>query len=143
MTGQDGRPTVRMVELSADDALKLLAGVSIGRIVFSARALPTVRPVNHVVDNGYIVIRTHAGSAILGPAGSGAVVAYEADELDQETHTGWSVIVTGTATLVDDPEEQARYRMMLSPWVGAAMDYVVRISTDLITGYRLVPDTQD
>jgi nitroimidazol reductase NimA-like FMN-containing flavoprotein (pyridoxamine 5'-phosphate oxidase superfamily) len=129
---------VRTAELKPDEALKLLAGTAMGRVVFSHRALPTIRPVNHIVDDDHVVIRTHTGSALLGPAGTGAVVAYEADEIDPVTRTGWSVIVTGTVTLVHDPVQQARYRRLITPWADADMDQVVRISTDIVTGYRLI-----
>jgi nitroimidazol reductase NimA-like FMN-containing flavoprotein (pyridoxamine 5'-phosphate oxidase superfamily) len=138
-TGGDhgGRASARMVELPAAEALRLLAGVVWGRVVFSHQALPAVRPVNHILDDGHIVIRAHSGAAVLDPAGSGAVVAYEADQLDETDRTGWSVIVTGTATLVRDPDQLARYERLLQPWMDGAMENVVRISPDIVTGFRL------
>jgi len=81
-----------MVELGRDEALKLLAEAPLGRVVFSHQALPAIRPVNHLVEpNGDIVIRTHTGAALLGRAARSEVVAYEADDLDPATRTGWSV----------------------------------------------------
>jgi nitroimidazol reductase NimA-like FMN-containing flavoprotein (pyridoxamine 5'-phosphate oxidase superfamily) len=134
----------RSVELDSDEALRLLGSVSFGRIVFTRHALPTVRPVNHVLDNGDIVIRTHEGAALTARAGQadgqGVVVAYEADAIDPDTHLGWSVVVTGYAHLVTDPEELARYQALLKPWVHRTMDYAVRIRPDLITGVRLTAD---
>ncbi|MEV0494116.1 pyridoxamine 5'-phosphate oxidase family protein [Streptomyces atratus] len=131
----------RSVELGSDEALRLLGSVSVGRIVFTRHALPTVRPVNHVLDDGDIVIRTHEGAALTSRTrqadGLGVVVAYEADTIDPDTHLGWSVVVTGYAHLVTDPHELARYQALLSPWVSRTMDYAVRIHPDLITGVRL------
>ncbi|MBS2961526.1 pyridoxamine 5'-phosphate oxidase family protein [Actinocrinis puniceicyclus] len=130
-----------MTQLDRSEALALLASVSLGRIVFTQNALPTVRPVNHVIDRGQIVLRTHAGAALTlqtGRAGNGGVVvAYEADAIDPVTHLGWSVIVTGYARLVDDPEDLARYHAMLEPWVAQTMDHAVRIRPDLVSGFRL------
>jgi pyridoxamine 5'-phosphate oxidase-like protein len=84
----------RSIELDSREALRLLASVSFGRIVFTRHALPTVRPVNHVLDNGHIVIRTHEGAALTARAGEadgqGVVVPYEADSIDPVTHLGWS-----------------------------------------------------
>ncbi|MFE9775309.1 pyridoxamine 5'-phosphate oxidase family protein [Streptomyces sp. NPDC005931] len=129
------------IELGSAEALRLLASVSLGRIVFTRHALPTVRPVNHVLDGGDIVIRTHEGAALTShtrQAGSpGVVVAYEADSIDPVTHLGWSVVVTGYAHLVTDPQELARYQAMLRPWVQHSMDSAVRIRPDLISGIRL------
>ncbi|WP_101787519.1 pyridoxamine 5'-phosphate oxidase family protein [Nonomuraea indica] len=127
-------------ELSTAEALRLLAGVPIGRIVFTRHALPAIRPVNYLVADGQIVIRSNPGTVLSTEvAPSGSVVAFEADELDAERRLGWSVIVTGVARLVDDPEEAARYKARLRPWVAGEMDQVVRISPEIVTGFRLRP----
>ncbi|ANP50621.1 nitroimidazol reductase NimA-like FMN-containing flavoprotein (pyridoxamine 5'-phosphate oxidase superfamily) [Streptomyces griseochromogenes] len=136
------RPTHRRIDLDRADALRLLGSVSMGRIVFTRQALPTVRPVNHVLDGGDIVIRTCEGSALTSQAqqadGTGVVVAYEADAIDPGTHLGWSVVATGYARLVTDPGELVRIRALLEPWAAEpGMDYAVRIRPDLITGVLL------
>ncbi|WP_019070705.1 pyridoxamine 5'-phosphate oxidase family protein [Streptomyces hokutonensis] len=129
------------VELDSDEALRLLGGVSLGRIVFTRQALPTIRPVNHVLDSGDVIIRTPEGAALTSHAQEadkrGVVVAYEADAIDPDTHLGWSVVVTGYACLITDPGELARYRSMLRPWTNQVMDYAVRIHPALVTGIRL------
>ena len=130
---------VRMVDLGRDEALKLLAEAPLGRVVFSHQALPAIRPVNHLVEpNGDVIIRTHTGAALLGRVARSEVVAYEADDLDPATRTGWSVVVTGAASPVTDPGELARYRTQLTAWVDTEMEHVVRIRADIVTGYRLV-----
>lgn len=70
------------------------------------------------------------------------VVAYEADAIDPDTHLGWSVVVTGYAHLVTNPDELARYQELLHPWVKQTMDYAIRIRPDLITGIRLTEAEQ-
>ncbi|MFJ6648408.1 pyridoxamine 5'-phosphate oxidase family protein [Streptomyces sp. NPDC091290] len=131
----------RRIELDGAEALRLLGSVSLGRIVFTRHALPMVRPVNHVLDGGDIVIRTHEGAALTSRterAGDpGVVVAYEADAIDPRTHLGWSVVVTGYARLVTDPEDLARCLALVRPWVDQAMDQAVRIRPDLVTGILL------
>lgn len=130
-----------MVELSRSEALRLLAEVSLGRIVFTQGALPAIRPVNHTLIDGHIVILTHPGAALGAAAGGpGVVVAYEADQIDPDTHVGWSVVVTGRARLATDPADIARYTDLLSPWVAGQMSDAVLISLEMITGYRLVAD---
>ena len=104
------------VELNAAECWRLLAGVSLGRIVFTWRAMPAIRPVNHLVDEESIIIRSHLGAAIVArSAGDGVVVCYEADDLDAVRHTGWSVIATGLARLVRDSTAVARYERALEP----------------------------
>ncbi|KOV62231.1 hypothetical protein ADL01_30180 [Streptomyces sp. NRRL WC-3618] len=131
--------------MESAEALRLLGGVSLGRVVFTRQALPTIRPVNHLLVDGHIVIRTHGDAALTrytGHAGGdGAVVAYEADDIDPLTHLGWSVVVTGYARLVTDLRELARYQALLRPWSTQSMDHAVRIRPDLVTGLRLMaPD---
>ncbi|MEU8869069.1 pyridoxamine 5'-phosphate oxidase family protein [Streptomyces umbrinus] len=130
----------RSVELDAVEALRLLGSVSLGRIVFTRHALPTVRPVNHILLDGDIVVRTHGDVALTRYArqagDAGAVVAYEADDIDPDTRTGWSVVVTGYAWLVTDPRQLTRYRALLRPWVTQRMDHAIRVHPGLITGLR-------
>ncbi len=129
------------INLTEAESWELLASVSLGRIVFTQRAMPAIRPVNHLVDNRTIIVRSHLGSSIVTRATAaedGAVVGYEADELDPIRHTGWSVIATGMARLVSEPAAVARYQQLLEPWVEGQMDYVIAIRPQLITGLRLV-----
>jgi hypothetical protein len=44
--------------------MALLASVQIGRLVFTHQALPAIRPVNHLIEEGKIVIGLTPGSAI-------------------------------------------------------------------------------
>jgi nitroimidazol reductase NimA-like FMN-containing flavoprotein (pyridoxamine 5'-phosphate oxidase superfamily) len=126
------------VELTAAESWRLLAGVSLGRVVFTRHAMPAIRPVNHLVDDETVIIRSHLGAAITGRAdGDGTVVCYEADDIDPVRHTGWSVIVTGMARLVRDPAAVSRHRQLLQPWADGQMDYVIAVEPQLITGLRL------
>ncbi|MFB6812410.1 pyridoxamine 5'-phosphate oxidase family protein [Streptomyces sp. NPDC056387] len=141
--GRAGATTAarHMRELDRAEALRLLATVSLGRIVFTQHALPAVRPVNHVVDGEDIVIRVHEGGALASlaaPADSpGVVVAYEADVIDPDTHLGWSVVVTGYASPVTDADDADRYADLVHPWVAQATTGALRIRPDLVTGFRL------
>lgn len=142
----DAKMARRLRELSRQECLRLLGSVPMGRIVFTHRALPAIRPVNHIVDSGDIVIRSHRAAAITAVATrSGVVVAYEADMIDPTDQLGWSVIVTGRAYMVENPTDVARYQDLIHPWVGGDMDQVIRISPEIITGFELIsahPDAQ-
>ena len=129
----------RLTELTRGESVRLLASAGMGRVVFTHQALPAIRVVNHLLDDGHVIIRSHLGTALTVAAGfaAGVVVAYEADAIDPGDHLGWSVVVTGTARLVRDPGEAARYKQQLHPWVAGNMDQVIRISIEMITGFRL------
>ena len=128
------------VELTEGECWQLLRSVSLGRVVFTHRAMPAIRPVNHLVDGRTIIVRSHLGAVIVSRAAAadGTVVCYEADDLDPVRHTGWSVIVTGMARLVRDPEAIERYERALEPWIAGQMDHVISIEPRFVSGIRLV-----
>ena len=129
-----------LLELSRADGWQLLASVPVGRLVFTHQALPAVRLVNHLVDGDKIVIGLTPGSAIATSAGTGGmVVAYEADALDLAERLGWSVVVVGVARLVAGDEAVAQYLTRLRPWLSGATADIITISSELVTGYRMVP----
>lgn len=132
----------RLEELSPHESMRLLRTVAVGRIVFTARALPAVRPVCHLVDGDDIVIRADDGAPIVSAlkSASGSVVAYEADAIDPAGQLDWSVTVVGVARRVTDPDEAARYRLALRPWTRDAKDQVITIHADVVSGFRLVAD---
>ncbi|GLZ32046.1 hypothetical protein Lesp02_42340 [Lentzea sp. NBRC 105346] len=119
-------------ELSETESMKLLASTPLGRLVFSEHALPAIRIVGHVVDDGDVIIRTRPTTTALAP--SGTVVTYEADVIDPHTFLGWSVVVTGLAEWVTDALDVARYEEMLPRWGAAVADQVIRIRPHWITG---------
>lgn len=129
--------------LDADEAIQLLAGVEFGRIVFTVNALPAIRPVNHLLDKRRIIIRTRLITAISSVARNtdGVVVAYEADSIDPATRSGWSVVVTGRARTVTDPDEVSRYEQLLHPWAYHAQT-VIAIDPGFITGFRIAADSR-
>ncbi len=129
--------TPRSEDLTVAEALELLGNVRFGRVVFTSKAMPTVRPVRHVLAGGQIVIAA-GPELVLGTAGAGGdtILAYEADQLDSSGSSGWSVVVVGRATRVSGGARERLYRRMLPL---AAGDQLVVISTDLVAGFRLTP----
>jgi nitroimidazol reductase NimA-like FMN-containing flavoprotein (pyridoxamine 5'-phosphate oxidase superfamily) len=126
-------------QLSRSKALALLGSVPMGRLVFTDQALPAIRPVNHLVEGETIIVRATSGAAITAAARrDGTVVAYEADCIDADSQLGWSVIVVGTARLMDDEHAAPRYRARLRPWISDPANDVITISADMISGYRMV-----
>ena len=126
--------------LDRAEAMRLLASIDYGRLVFTINALPAIRPVNHLVDDGRVIIRTRlttAISTVVRSARPGVVVGYEADSFDPRSRTGWSVVVTGQALTVTDPEQVSRYERLLHPWVNHA-DTVVAIEPGIVSGFRII-----
>ncbi|MFF1296360.1 MULTISPECIES: pyridoxamine 5'-phosphate oxidase family protein [unclassified Streptomyces] len=126
-------------ELERQECLRRLAKVPVGRIVHTRHALPAVLPVNFGLDSdGAVLLRTSAASELVR-AIDGTVVAFEVDEVDASTHSGWSVVVTGEATVVTDPAEHARLtRTGPRSWAPWPDEVFVRVEPELVTGRELV-----
>ena len=131
-----------VIELDRQEAMRLLRSVSYGRIVFTRDALPAIHPVNHIIDDGEVIIRSRLTAKISLNVRSvpGVVVAYEADDIDPIRRVGWSVVVTGVARTVTDPQRLARCERLLHPWVNSAMDTVIAIEPGIVTGIQLTDD---
>jgi len=93
--------------LDEDECLALLARAPIGRLAFTEGALPAVQPVSFVLADGEIFIPTHEGSKVAA-ASRGAVVAFEVDEVDAGSWTGWNVTVVGPSRVITDAGDVTR-----------------------------------
>lgn len=123
--------------LDRHECLRLLAKVPVGRVVYTLQALPAVLPVNFSLDSdSSVLLRTSARSELVR-AVDGAVVAFEADDFDATTRSGWSVVVTGQATVVTEPGEQQRLeRTGPRSWI-VTDGVFVRIEAEMITGREI------
>jgi nitroimidazol reductase NimA-like FMN-containing flavoprotein (pyridoxamine 5'-phosphate oxidase superfamily) len=115
----------------------LLGAVSLGRVVFTDRALPAIQPVTFTLCGSDVIIRTFAGSK-LAAAARNAVVAFEVDEFDSTTHAGWSVVIVGHARVIAGDGELARLRRLpLRPWSAGEGDFYIAITPEMISGRRV------
>jgi uncharacterized protein len=121
--------------LPFDACLRLLASVPVGRVGFYADGELVVLPVNHVVDGQDVVFRTAAGSKLSAAEGRN-LVAFEADNYDPRTRSGWSVLVNGRAEVVYEDAETLRLsRLGLHPWVTEVdRPFWIRIRPTSVTG---------
>ncbi|MFE9256414.1 pyridoxamine 5'-phosphate oxidase family protein [Streptomyces sp. NPDC006879] len=81
-------------------AIELLRRVPYGRVATSMRALPFLAAARHIVVDGRVVLRMHAGFGY-HRACHGSVVAYGADNLNSGERDLWSVQFTGTAEMIE------------------------------------------
>jgi nitroimidazol reductase NimA-like FMN-containing flavoprotein (pyridoxamine 5'-phosphate oxidase superfamily) len=123
--------------LDREQCLALLRTATLGRVGLTSGALPVILPVNFHLDGDQVLIRSGEGTK-LEAAMRDAVVAFEADDFDPIDHSGWSVVVTGVARLLDDPAaKEAIRRLPLARWAPSGNGHVVAISAELVTGRRL------
>ena len=130
----------RLEALTPAECLELLAHACLGRVAFTERALPAIRPVNYALLGHQLVLRTDPQG--LGKRLDGQVVAFEVDEIDAERGTGWSVVVLGTARLLRAPGELMRQATVpLGTLAGEGHDAHVVVVPGQITGRRIRTET--
>jgi nitroimidazol reductase NimA-like FMN-containing flavoprotein (pyridoxamine 5'-phosphate oxidase superfamily) len=123
--------------LDRDECLGLLSQVRVGRVGVTTEAMPVVLPVNFVVDGGRVVFSSAPGTKLY-VAATGAQVAFEADDVEAGSRWGWSVCITGPATLVEDPAEAERLRQLpLDRWAPAGQESFIVIDPQVVTGRRI------
>ncbi|QQC92205.1 pyridoxamine 5'-phosphate oxidase family protein [Streptomyces alfalfae] len=124
--------------LDRQECLRLLAKAPVGRVVYTRQALPAVLPVNFSLDTDASVLLCTSPGSDLVAAIDDVVVAFEADEFDAVARSGWSVVVTGRATVVTDPAEHERLtRTGPRSWMPLHDAAFVRIESEMVTGREL------
>ncbi|MEO1062977.1 MAG: pyridoxamine 5'-phosphate oxidase family protein [Actinomycetota bacterium] len=110
MTAADPPHRPTLVELDVDRCLALVQQTPVGRLGFvNEEGDPMILPVNHVLVDGQIHVRTKRGTKLsVAERLGGAKVVLEVDELDADLETGWSVLVRGHLHPVTDTVEMAR-----------------------------------
>lgn len=139
--GHDGdeRVVAGLEVLDVDECLRLLERTPVGRIVFNGPDGPAAVPVNYRWHEDSVVFRTLDGQK-LDAAAMGQQVAFQIDDWDVDSRTGWSVLVKGRAReVVDWAEREQLEQLQLVPWAkGVWRPAWVRIEPGEITGRRLV-----
>lgn len=124
--------------LNVHDCWKYLRSASVGRVALVRDGEPEIFPVNYVPENGTVIFRTGSGTKLDAVLGGGSI-ALEADGLNTYGTIAWSVIVKGTAAVVDSPEDfQEAADAGLSPWESGIKDHLVRVTPAEVSGRRFV-----
>ena len=131
--GATANPT--LTRLSAEECIALIAPGGVGRMLFVEPGRgPVAMPVNYRMDGADVVFRTGAGTGIVGSIRQGPV-SFDVDHLDEALGEGWSVLVTGTASVINDPSELERAAGLgVEVWAGGDRPVYVRLRVRQVTG---------
>lgn len=120
-------------DLTADECWRLAASMPVGRLAWCGPQGPTVVPVNFAVAEGRVHVRTAAYSAQARECDD-SPVAFEVDQFDADSRTGWSVLLRGRAHLQfggspggDQPDV----------WPAGARGLLLTVEVDEISGRRV------
>jgi nitroimidazol reductase NimA-like FMN-containing flavoprotein (pyridoxamine 5'-phosphate oxidase superfamily) len=119
-------------------AFELLAKGDFGRVAITLGALPAIFPVNYRLIDGAVVFRTSPGSKLTA-ATDRAIVAFEIDDHDSTTRSGWSVLVVGQSEVVHGVD--MAFKVLdagLEPDADGIRSSIVRIVPSFVSGRRII-----
>ncbi|MER6537001.1 pyridoxamine 5'-phosphate oxidase family protein [Streptomyces sp900105755] len=124
-------------ELNPAECRTLLGSHGVGRLGVDTASGPVILPVNYSVVDGAVVFRT--ADETTPSMAAGRQVAFEVDRIDDAFGEGWSVLVRGPASRVNEAEEVRRltFSAYSTPWAGGDRDLWVRIEPRSVTGRRI------
>ena len=135
----DQAPSVAIRELPREECERLIASHRVGRWGGVVDGQPHILPVNYATPGrGEVVFRTAAGT-VLNEA-SLRQVAFEVDDIDAETHEGWSVLVVGYGRDIGDAidaDSVALRELPLVTWAPGERQQWYKIVPAAVTGRRI------
>lgn len=121
-----------VTELDRSACLRLLRENQLGRLAVAVAGEPDIFPVNYVVADEAILLRTAPGSK-LAELTANPRVAFEIDGFDEAV--AFSVIVKGTAERLEHQADiDAAEQLPLQPWIPTLKYRWVRIQPHALTG---------
>lgn len=133
----NGSDHARMQLMSAEECFAHLETQPVGRIAFVADGALQIFPVTYQMSAQRVVFQSAFGSK-LDAAEMARAVAFEVDDWDDETKTGWSVVVRGPLHTVADPTRLAVLDALdHQPWLNGTDMKWVEITVADISGRRL------
>jgi nitroimidazol reductase NimA-like FMN-containing flavoprotein (pyridoxamine 5'-phosphate oxidase superfamily) len=122
--------------LAVNECWALLRTAKVGRLAVVVDGRPDIFPVNFLVDQGTVVVRTGVGTK-LDAVLTSPHVAFEADGYDEPAGSAWSVVIKGQGQDVKKMHELLdTVTLPLFPWQAGAKGRFVRLVPDEISGRR-------
>jgi uncharacterized protein len=114
---------------------ELLQSQSVGRVAWQAADGPQILPVTYAWHEGTIIFRT-SPYGVLSELIRPTEVALEIDEIDQNNHRGWSVVVQGRAQGVAEPDQLARMWTAggVVPWASGIRNVFIQVTPHKVSG---------
>ena len=121
--------------MGRQQCLDLIEAHHLGRIAWQAADLPQILPISYAMHQGSLYFRT-LPDGLLAELAQPTSVALGVDDLDQQTRTGWSIVLHGHSGAVRQPDELADLWASdsLVPWASGNRTLFIRIRPDRIEG---------
>jgi nitroimidazol reductase NimA-like FMN-containing flavoprotein (pyridoxamine 5'-phosphate oxidase superfamily) len=129
----------KLEDLLPDECFRLLAAADVGRFVYQDDLGPLAVPVNYAMAGHDIVFRVERGAKQTA-AMQQPMIAFEVDHIDEDRHSGWSVLVRGVADEVKEERLPALLHTMEDvpmPWACGHHSVWLQLVPHTVTGRRL------
>lgn len=124
-------------DIPLPECRELVASRRVGRISYCSPSGPVTVPVNHVLVDGEVVLRTSPHSELGQCLIEEPAVCYQVDDFDEFHESGWSVLIQGLATIIQ-PSDLPPTAERPAPWVEGIRTLHIRIREDRLTGRRVL-----
>jgi hypothetical protein len=126
----------RLTDLTVAECWQLLADSDVGRVAWCDAGGPVILPVNYVIHDHAVWIRTSPYS-LLARECDGSRAAFQLDGIDEFTESGWSVLVRGKAA-VHSAHDLPPGLPELTSWAAGLRAAYVEVQGEEVTGRRLL-----
>lgn len=124
----------RFEALGPEETTALLRTHQVGRVAWDTPEGPVILPVAYAWHDGLIAFRT-ADWGSLAELAIPTDVAFQIDDFDAETASGWSVLMRAVTTVVTKDEELVRWQALLpAPWAPGPRELVIRLTPRSVSG---------
>ncbi|AUZ88695.1 pyridoxamine 5'-phosphate oxidase family protein [Arthrobacter agilis] len=123
--------------LTSTECWALAATQSAGRLGFFREGLLDIFPVNYFVRADHVYFRTSAGGTIATSYLEHA--AFQIDQVDREARSGWTVLLNGPATRVEDPSLLTTLwgKAVDEPWAPGQRNLFFELTPSTVRGRQM------
>ena len=140
---EEGPPTGSFGELSEAECKQLLAQHTAGRVGFMVGDGPQILPVTYQYRTGSVIFRTSPYGPLAGLVRRTSV-AFEIDGIDEQSKSGWSVLVLGFAeAMAHDYLLASAWETGPVPWADGVRNLFIEIKPRKISGRAVRSASRD
>jgi len=124
-----------ITDMTEAECREHLAAGGVGRFLYvEAQRGPVAVPVNFKMDGDDVIFPHDSMAAAVHQRH----VSFDVDHIDDARSEGWSVLLTGTAHVITNPDELDHVRALhVEPWAGGDRPSYIRLTPAKVTGRRI------
>ncbi|GAA3651264.1 pyridoxamine 5'-phosphate oxidase family protein [Microbacterium marinilacus] len=127
-----------IITLSEHECRQLLPTTTVGRLGFVYQHRVQIIPVNYLLHDGDVVVRTSPDGVLSSLADGEGPVSFEVDFHDASRGAGWSVLMSGSVVAMAEEEASSiAGASRVVPWAGGSRPLHLRFSPATVSGRRV------